>query len=43
MEDILTKIQRIYPKFTDKEKQIADFIMQKGKSMRNINISVFAK
>lgn len=41
--DILCEIQRIYNSFSDKEKAIADYIMQYGDNIKNINITDLAK
>lgn len=40
--DILSEIQRIYNSFSDKEKAIADYIMQYGENIKNINITDLA-
>lgn len=40
--DILTSIQKEYQTFTDKERSIADYILQEGDNIRNMNISVLA-
>ena len=41
--DIIYEIQRIYNSFSDKEKSIADYIMQNRESIKNINITDLAK
>lgn len=41
--DILCEIQRIYNSFSDKEKAIADYIMQYGDNIKNINITDLAR
>lgn len=41
--DILCEIQRIYNSFSDKEKAIADYIMQYADSIKNINITDLAR
>ena len=41
--DILCEIQRIYNSFSDKEKAIADYIMQYGDNINNINITDLAR
>ncbi|WP_411169248.1 MurR/RpiR family transcriptional regulator [Clostridium sp. MB05] len=41
--DILCEIQRKYNDFSDKEKSIADYIMQYGDEIKNINITDLAK
>ena len=40
--DILNEIQKIYNSFSDKEKAIADYIMQYGENIKNINITDLA-
>lgn len=40
--DILCEIQRIYNSFSDKEKSIANYIMQYGDNIKNINITDLA-
>ena len=40
--DILSEIRRIYNSFSDKEKAIADYIMQYGENIKNINITDLA-
>lgn len=41
--DILCEVQRKYNEFSDKEKDIADYIMQHGDKIKNINITDLAK
>lgn len=41
--DILCEIQRIYNSFSDKEKDIANYIMQYGDKIKNTNITDLAK
>ena len=41
--DIIYEIQRIYNSFSDKEKSIADYIMQHRENIKNINITDLAK
>ncbi|MGL4106653.1 MurR/RpiR family transcriptional regulator [Clostridium sp. LP20] len=41
--DILCEIQRVYNSFSDKEKSIADYILQHGDMIKNINITELAK
>ncbi|SFD40534.1 MurR/RpiR family transcriptional regulator [Clostridium uliginosum] len=41
--DVLCEIQRIYNSFSDKEKSIADYILQHGDMLKNINITELAK
>ncbi|VYU64348.1 SIS domain-containing protein [Clostridium tertium] len=41
--DILCEIQKIYNSFSDKEKDIANYIMQYGDKIKNINITDLAK
>ncbi len=41
--DILYKIQKMYGEFSGKEKDIADYIMQYGDKIKNINITDLAK
>lgn len=41
--DILEVIQEMYPTFSDKEKKIALYILQKNNEINNINISKLAK
>ncbi|WP_442603407.1 MurR/RpiR family transcriptional regulator [Paenibacillus sp. KN14-4R] len=40
--DILTVIQQLYPSFSKKEQFIANYILQNGKAIKNMNISVLA-
>lgn len=40
--DILTIIQKQYLSFSNKEKNIADYILSESKKIKNMNISVFA-
>ncbi|MFG0217296.1 MurR/RpiR family transcriptional regulator [Brevibacillus porteri] len=41
--DILIAIQQQYPSFSKKEQAIADYILQNGTTIKNMNISVLAK
>lgn len=41
--DILCEVQRKYNEFSDKEKDIADYIMQYGDKIKNTNITDLAK
>ena len=41
--DILCEVQRKYSEFSGKEKDIADYIMQHGDKIKNINITDLAK
>ena len=41
--DILREIQKLYSTFSLKEKNIADYIMNKSEEIKNINIVDFAK
>lgn len=41
--DILERIQTQFPKFSDKEKQIALYILQKNNEIKNINIAKLAE
>lgn len=41
--DILTVIQSAYPKLSNKEQQIADYILNQKSTIKNMNISVLAQ
>ena len=40
--DIYMVIQQLYPSFSKKEQLVANYILQEGQSINNMNISVLA-